>query len=120
MITSEDAIESLSKLSKESGAKMSTSGSVIIMDETKKALIKCDCGCGIIELIQWDFQDWDDVSVSYYPLGFYAYQKVWLEKLKAIWKILTGKYYDLYSVSVSKEEFYKKIKNFLEEKEGGV
>jgi hypothetical protein len=83
----------------------------------RTAYMECDCGCGIMEIAYWEDEkpEWDDVSIQYYPLGFYAYQKVWLEKLKAIWKILTGKYYSLFTISISKEEFLDKIKYLLEE-----
>ncbi len=84
------------------------------METEKRVLIRCECGCGIIEFCQWDFKDWHDITISYYPLGFYGYQRVWLEKLKAIWKILTGQYYSFFDVTVMKEEFEEKIRKFMD------
>ena len=85
------------------------------LEEEAKTLIQCECGCGIVELCHWKWEDYyDDITISYFPLGYYAYQKVWLQKLRAIWKIITGKHYSFFDVTVSKEEFENKMKEFLE------
>ena len=85
----------------------------------KTVNIECDCGCGIIQIAYWNDEDpdWNMVTMEYYPLGFYAYQRVWRKKLKAIWKILTGKYYSLFDVNIEKKEFLEKIQELLDAEE---
>lgn len=83
-------------------------------DVGKTVNLECDCSCGIVQIAHFDDPDYDDVSIIYYPLGFYAYNKAWKEKLKAIWQILTGKYFFLFDIIISREEFEEKMKEFME------
>ena len=85
------------------------------MEDTNKYL-QCVCGCGIVNFERYKDEVEDTVLISYYPLGFYAYQKVWKEKIKAIWYILTGKYYRLFDIIAPYEDF-KKLAEELDKKE---
>ena len=75
------------------------------LKEDKKYYIPCQCGCGIMEFLRDKDEIQDTLYVSYYPLGFYAYQHPLRKKIKAIWDLIRGKEYRLYDIVVDYERF---------------
>lgn len=78
--------------------------------------LKCNDFCGIIDV---SHDEWDGYAImSYYELGFYAYQAPWMatmrENLQLIWNILRGKRYCLYQVIIPKER-WEEFKKFIAE-----
>lgn len=86
------------------------------MEEYKRHFLPCRCGCGIVEFLRDKDDVEDTLYLSYYPLGFYAHQRVFWERIKAIWRLIIGKEYRLYDIVVNYEDF-KKIAEKLEEQE---
>lgn len=79
-------------------------------------LIECDCGCSLLKFMEDD----DLIYISHYALSFYSKQdgfwKNLAHKIRFLWAILIGKEFHLYEVIVKKEEFFKKMEDFLNEK----
>ena len=78
----------------------------------KVVSVRCECGCGILEVARW--KNDDIVLVNYFPTGFYAYQAHWKERLRAIWALIRGKDYQLYELTMTTEELREYKDKILE------
>ena len=73
-------------------------------EKVSDILVPCDCGCGIIRFSQWYNKDKpEEVNVTYY-LNAWHKKLSFLDKLKLIFCIITGKEYLLYDVSLITKE----------------
>ena len=76
----------------------------------EEAILRCNCGCGILEINKWDFgEDNEDYSLIYWVPAFYGKQQDNLlqtikERVIRIWQIARGKEFYLYEVVATKEE----------------
>jgi hypothetical protein len=91
------------------------------MEDKNNKLIECDCGCGILQLASDMWEGQEEITISYYLPGFYAYQSPgWFglkERLHLIWSAITGKQYKLYEIILdgkNLEDFKVKMKEFIE------
>lgn len=83
-------------------------------------MVRCDCGCGILEFDKFDDGDNDKmICVSYYVDAYKDKSRGFLynffEKIKMSLYILFGKEYKLYEVIIVDPEEMKKFDCFLGE-----
>jgi len=80
---------------------------------------KCDCGCGVLELQEDGLEDYWFLTVNYYPLGFYVKQdgifKTIKNRLILAAKILMGKEFSLFEITICNEDSIRKFKDQLRE-----
>lgn len=80
------------------------------MEEDKKFLLECDCGCGFIQSTH--YKDDDNLYLSYYALGFYVHQPNWKERMKMLWAVIRNKEYCLYDIVIPADKM-DEFKNYV-------
>lgn len=85
---------------------------------SNSVLIKCDCGCGILDVNR----DEDGTYISYYGSVFYTGQETFfgrlINKIKMIWLIIRNKefyFYDLVLEGKEEEDFYNNMDRLVKE-----
>jgi len=80
-----------------------------------KVLLECGCGCGFLQLGQFD--DGEELYLDYNIPAFNAYQNGMWDRFKRassiIWTILRGKEYTLFEIVLDTKSDVHAFKNFV-------
>jgi len=72
----------------------------------------CECGCGNGVVLKADYEE-SVLSLQLVSDNFYTRQtNTFIEKLKSIWFIITGKEYRYFDILINKDEL-EKFKDFV-------
>ena len=82
----------------------------------KRLCLPCSCGCSVLEASYWEDEE-DEIFISYYASSFYERNLDFWDSIKRkldfLWKILTGKEYQVYEIYLCGEDV-KRFKEFVE------
>lgn len=88
-------------------------------ENVTKTYLPCDCGCSIIEIVDW--KDMDESFLVIYVSAFGEKQSPIKhnikERLKMIWAAIRGKNYRLYDLTISKKQFREFLHEYLDKAE---
>ena len=91
------------------------------MGKEKNYLLKCNCGCGMINFSVWDIdEDEQWMGISHYPEGFGAYQvaQFWF-RVKIAWRFLIGKQFWLWDIQAPLEKFINTLRQIITDYDNG-